>query len=83
VIQTVLAQSSGADTGDSRGFLMSVFAWLFVGVISGFIASKVINLVGIHSGGGIGLSIIIATLGAIVVLLIYHKLIRPRTGGAI
>jgi uncharacterized membrane protein YeaQ/YmgE (transglycosylase-associated protein family) len=98
----ILAQ---ADTGDQRGTIMSIVAWLFIGVVAGFIASKVINkrgegffmdlilglvgslvggflfrLIGIGGYGGIGFSIIVATIGAIILLLIYHKLIRPRAG---
>ena len=81
---------------------MSILAWLVVGLIAGFLASKVINktgsglvmdivlgVVGALVGGfifnaigqsapdGINLySIFVAFIGAVVVLLIYHMVIR-------
>jgi uncharacterized membrane protein YeaQ/YmgE (transglycosylase-associated protein family) len=81
---------------------MSILAWLVVGLIAGFLASKVINktgeglildivlgVVGAVVGGfifnffgaagasGINLySILVAFVGAVVVLLIYHMVIR-------
>lgn len=84
---------------------MGIIAWLILGLISGFIASKIINktgeglvmdivlgVVGALVGGFIanrvfgivgvtGLdfrSIIISVLGAIVVLLVYHMVVRRR-----
>ena len=83
---------------------MSIIAWLVVGLIAGFLASKVINrtgsglvldivlgIVGAVVGGfifnyfghsaptGINIySIFVAFIGAIVVLLIYHMVIRRR-----
>lgn len=83
---------------------MSILAWLFVGLIAGFLASKVINktgsglvmdialgIVGALVGGfifnaighsaptGINLySILVAFVGAVVVLLIYHLIFRRR-----
>ena len=83
---------------------MSFLAWLVVGLIAGFLASKVINktgeglvldiilgIVGAFVGGfifnffgasgttGINLySIFVAFIGAVVVLLIYHMVIRRR-----
>ncbi len=84
---------------------MSIIAWVVLGLISGFIASKIVNkageglildivlgIVGALVGGflfqtfgmagvsGINLySILVAVVGAIVVLFIYHALIRRRT----
>ena len=81
---------------------MSVLAWVVLGLISGFIASKIVNktgegvvmdivlgIVGAVVGGwlfntfghigvtGINLySILVAVVGAIVVLVIYHALVR-------
>lgn len=81
---------------------MSVLAWVVLGLISGFIASKIVNktgegvvmdiilgVVGAVVGGwlfntfghmgvsGINLySILVAVVGAIVVLVIYHALVR-------
>ncbi len=83
---------------------MSFLAWLVVGLIAGFLASKVINktgeglvmdiilgVVGAFVGGfifnffgasgatGINLySIFVAFIGAVVVLLIYHMVVRRR-----
>jgi uncharacterized membrane protein YeaQ/YmgE (transglycosylase-associated protein family) len=83
---------------------MSILAWLVLGLIAGFIASKIVN----HTGAGILLdivlgvvgamvggwlfnefghmgvtgfniySMVVATIGAIVVLLIYHALFGRR-----
>ena len=84
---------------------MGIIAWLILGLISGFIASKIVNktgeglvldivlgVVGALVGGflanqlfgiagvtGLDIrSIVISVLGAIVVLLIYHMLVRRR-----
>ena len=83
---------------------MSILAWLVVGLIAGFLASKVINktgeglvmdivlgVVGAVVGGfifnmlgasgatGINLySIFVAFIGAVVVLMIYHMVVRRR-----
>ena len=83
---------------------MSIIAWLVLGLIAGFIASKIVNkqgeglvlnivlgIVGAFVGGWVfslfgmsgvtGLniySLLVAVLGAVVVLFIYHALIRRR-----
>ena len=83
---------------------MSIIAWLVVGLVSGFLASKVVNrsgegllldiLLGVlgaivggflfrqfgHSGvTGINLySMFVAFIGAVVVLVVYHLVIRRR-----
>jgi uncharacterized membrane protein YeaQ/YmgE (transglycosylase-associated protein family) len=83
---------------------MSFIAWIILGLISGFIASKLVNstgegvfldiilgIVGAFVGGwlfnsfgrvgvtGLNLySMMVAALGAIVVLVIYHALVRRR-----
>ena len=83
---------------------MSFIAWIILGLISGFIASKVVNrtgegvlldiilgIVGAFVGGWLfntfgrvgvtGLNIysmVVAAIGAIVVLVIYHALVRRR-----
>ena len=82
---------------------MSIIAWLVVGLIAGFIGSKIVNktgegvvldivlgVVGALVGGflfnmfgaqgvdGINLySILVAVVGSVVVLLVYHMLFRP------
>lgn len=84
---------------------MSILAWIVLGLIAGFIASKLVNrtggnlvldlilgVVGAFVGGflftefgangvtGLNLySILVATIGAVVVLFIYHALARRRT----
>jgi uncharacterized membrane protein YeaQ/YmgE (transglycosylase-associated protein family) len=83
---------------------MSILAWLVVGLIAGFIGSKIVNktgeglvmdivlgVVGAIVGGfifnffghsaatGINLySIFVAVIGSIVVLVIYHAIVRRR-----
>jgi uncharacterized membrane protein YeaQ/YmgE (transglycosylase-associated protein family) len=83
---------------------MSILAWIVLGLIAGFIASKVVNrsggnlvfdlllgVVGAFVGGflftrfggpgvdGLNLmSILVATIGAIVVLVIYHAIAGRR-----
>ena len=83
---------------------MSIIAWLILGLIAGFIGSKIVNrsgegllldivlgIVGAFVGGFIfnafghvgvtGLniySLIVAVIGAIVVLVIYHALFGRR-----
>lgn len=83
---------------------MSILAWLVVGLIAGFVGSKIVNktgeglvmdivlgIVGAMVGGflfnmigqpspnGINLySIFVAIIGAVIVLLIYHAVVRRR-----
>ena len=84
---------------------MSIIAWLILGLIAGFIASKIINktgeglwldivlgVVGAELGGwlfslfgmsrvtGLNLySLLVAVVGAVILLFVYHQLIRRRT----
>ena len=81
---------------------MSIIAWIILGLIAGFIASKVVNRIGegvildillgiggavvggwlFHTFGARGVtgmnlnSLLVATVGAILVLLVYHALSR-------
>ena len=83
---------------------MSIFAWLVLGLIAGFIGSKLVNkhgkglvldiilgIVGACAGGwlfnlfgaggvsGLNLySLIVAVIGSILVLWIYHALVRRK-----
>ena len=83
---------------------MSFLAWIVLGLISGFIASKIVNksgqgvvmdivlgIVGAVAGGwlfnamghtgvtGVNLySVLVAVVGAVIVLLIYHALVGNR-----
>jgi uncharacterized membrane protein YeaQ/YmgE (transglycosylase-associated protein family) len=84
------------------GVLMSILAWIILGLVAGFIASKIVNrhgegiildvLLGIvgsvvggwlfHSFGRSGVtglnleSLLVATIGAAVVLVVYHMMFR-------
>lgn len=84
---------------------MPIIAYLVLGLIAGFIASKIVNkdgsglllnlvlgVVGAEVGGflfrllgmsgvtGLNLySLLVAVIGAVIVLFIYHQLIRRRT----
>jgi uncharacterized membrane protein YeaQ/YmgE (transglycosylase-associated protein family) len=86
---------------------MSFLAWIVLGLISGFIASKIVNksgsgavvdivlgIVGAVVGGwlfntighvgvtGVNLySILVAVVGAVIVLILYHALFGARTRG--
>jgi uncharacterized membrane protein YeaQ/YmgE (transglycosylase-associated protein family) len=90
------------DTNRSGGNVVSIIAWLILGLIAGFIASKLVNksgeglildivlgIIGAVVGGflfsflgaagvtGLNLySLLVAVIGAIVVLLIYHAIVR-------
>ena len=83
---------------------MSFLAWIVLGLISGFIASKIVNksgqgvvmdivlgIIGAVAGGwlfnaighigvtGVNLySILVAVVGAVIVLVIYHALVGNR-----
>lgn len=83
---------------------MSFLAWIVLGLIAGFIGSKIVNktgegifldiilgivgavvggwlftLFGAHGVTGLNLySILVAAIGAILVLVIYHALFRRR-----
>jgi uncharacterized membrane protein YeaQ/YmgE (transglycosylase-associated protein family) len=84
---------------------LSVIAWIVLGLVAGFVASKIVNksgegflldivlgIVGAVVGGylfqtfgmagvsGVNLySILVAVIGAIVVLVVYHALIGRRS----
>jgi uncharacterized membrane protein YeaQ/YmgE (transglycosylase-associated protein family) len=83
---------------------MSIVAWIVLGLVAGFIASKIVNkqgegllldvvlgIVGAVVGGwlfqAVGMSgvsglnvysLVVAVLGAVVLLVVYHLLIRRR-----
>jgi uncharacterized membrane protein YeaQ/YmgE (transglycosylase-associated protein family) len=88
-----------------KGTKMSFIAWIVLGLIAGFIASKIVNkagegflldivlgIIGAVIGGylfqtfgmagvsGLNLySILVAVVGAVVVLVVYHALIGRRS----
>jgi uncharacterized membrane protein YeaQ/YmgE (transglycosylase-associated protein family) len=100
--QPVAEQSEAGPIGED---LMSILAWIVLGLIAGFIASKLVNrsggslvldlllgVVGAFVGGflftrfgaagvtGLNLySILVAIVGAVVVLFIYHAIAGRRT----
>jgi uncharacterized membrane protein YeaQ/YmgE (transglycosylase-associated protein family) len=103
VISSLLVSLAQADVGDDRSWLLTIVVWMFIGLVAGFLASKIVNnsdegptrdvilgligsmvggfifhLLGGHRNGSIVVSIIVATLGAVLVLLVYHRLIRSR-----
>ncbi len=83
---------------------MSFLAWIILGLIAGFIGSKIVNksgegvlldiilgivgavvggwlfsLFGAHGVTGLNLySLLVAVIGAIIVLVVYHALFRRR-----
>jgi len=83
---------------------MSVLGWIVLGLISGFVASKIVNRAGegvvmdivlgiigavvggwlFHQFGYAGVngfnlySMLVAVIGAVIVLVLYHALFRPR-----
>jgi uncharacterized membrane protein YeaQ/YmgE (transglycosylase-associated protein family) len=83
---------------------MSILAWIILGLVAGFVGSKIVNktgeglvmdivlgVVGAVAGGflfnmfgasgvtGLNLySLLVAVIGAVVVLLIYHAVVRRR-----
>ncbi len=87
------------------GTLMSIIGWIVLGLVAGFIASKIVNragegfimdivlgIVGALDGGfiferfgaagvtGFNLySMIVAVIGAIILLVIYHAIFGRRT----
>src|ERR1700679_1196582 len=99
-----LADPDSSRIDSSQGKYMSFVAWIVLGLIAGFIASKIVNksgegvlldiilgIVGAVLGGylfqtfgmagvtGVNLySILVAVVGAIVFLVIYHAIFRRR-----
>jgi uncharacterized membrane protein YeaQ/YmgE (transglycosylase-associated protein family) len=85
---------------------MTIVAWIILGLVAGFIASKIVNksgdgllvdtglgVVGAVVGGwlfntfgmggvsGLNLySVLVAVLGAVVILVAYHAVMRSRVG---
>ena len=87
-----------------RGAVLSFAAWIALGLVTGFIASKLLNNTGVRlvryvllgivgaivggflsnlfgKPGATGLdlySLLVAVVGAVVFLIVYHALFRPR-----
>jgi len=49
---------------------MSIIAWIFLGLIAGFIASKIVN----RRGSGFGLNVVLGVVGAFVGGLIFNAI---------
>lgn len=56
---------------------MSIVAWIVLGLISGFIASKIVN----RSGEGVVLDIVLGIVGALVGGFIFNLLGAPGVNG--
>ena len=52
---------------------MSINAWLVLGLLAGWIGSMVVNR---GRGEGLILDIVLGVVGAVVVLVLYHALVR-------
>ena len=101
LLNSVLAAAPADPANEPPPIHLGIIMWLVVGLIAGFLASKIVNkrgegllldivlglvgslvggflihLIGLHRNGSIILSIIVATLGAVLLLVIYHKIIR-------
>lgn len=101
LLATLSTLAATVDDSADRGMLMSIVIWLFIGLVAGFLGSKIVNkrgegimldiilglvgsfvggfiihLMGFHRNGSILISIVVATLGAVLVLVVYHKLLR-------
>jgi uncharacterized membrane protein YeaQ/YmgE (transglycosylase-associated protein family) len=57
---------------------MSFIAWIvLLGLIAGFIASKLVNLFGMHGVTGLNIySLVVAVAGAVILLVLYHAVRR-------
>ncbi len=76
-IAPLLAQTpSPAD--DQHGMLMSIIIWLFIGLVAGFLGSKIVN----KSGDGIVLDIILGLIGSVVGGFLF-SLVGIHAGGLI
>ncbi len=56
---------------------MSILGWIFLGLISGFIASKIVN----KTGEGFIVDVILGVVGAMVGGFIFHHLGEPGVTG--
>lgn len=79
VLPALLAQTVQADSSDERGWLMSIIVWLVVGLVAGFLASKVVN----RHGEGLVRDILLGLVGSIVGGFIIHLLGFHRNGSII
>ena len=50
---------------------MGILSWIILGLIAGFIASKIVN----KTGSGMTMDIALGVIGAVVVLLVYRAVV--------
>ena len=55
---------------------MSILAWIILGLVAGFIASKIVN----RHGEGIILDVLLGIVGSVVGGLVTHIFSRPKEG---
>ena len=65
-----LFSSVTVNSGTARESLMSIIGWLVLGLIAGFIASKIVN----KSGEGVVLDIVLGIVGAVVGGFIFNAI---------
>ena len=56
---------------------MSVLAWIVLGLIAGFVASKIVN----HTGEGVILDLVLGIVGAVVGGWLFHTFGMPGVTG--
>jgi uncharacterized membrane protein YeaQ/YmgE (transglycosylase-associated protein family) len=56
---------------------MSVLAWIVLGLVAGFIASKIVN----HTGEGVILDLVLGIVGAVVGGWLFHTFGMPGVTG--
>jgi uncharacterized membrane protein YeaQ/YmgE (transglycosylase-associated protein family) len=76
-IAPLLAQTPAA-ANDQHGMMMSIIIWLFIGLVAGFLGSKIVN----KSGDGIVLDIILGLVGSLVGGFLF-SLVGIHAGGLI
>jgi uncharacterized membrane protein YeaQ/YmgE (transglycosylase-associated protein family) len=61
----------------TTGTDMSSITWIVLGLVAVFIASKLVNLFGMHGVTGLNIySSVVAIAGAVVLLVLYHVVRR-------
>jgi uncharacterized membrane protein YeaQ/YmgE (transglycosylase-associated protein family) len=61
----------------SKGSTMSILAWIVLGLVAGFISSKIVN----HSGQGVIVDILLGVVGAFVGGFLFHLFGSPGVTG--
>jgi uncharacterized membrane protein YeaQ/YmgE (transglycosylase-associated protein family) len=55
-----------------EGILMDIV----LGLVGSFVGGFIVHALGIHRDGSFIISLVVATLGAVLVLVVYHKVVR-------